>query len=435
MSQADRLSFPAGFIFGVSGGSLQSEGAAEYSDWIIHERKGNAPPSGEGSRKKERFDEDCLRAAELGIDRQLICLDWARLEPQRGMYDREVIDDYRFRLESARRRGLSIWITLHDVGLPAWFARAGGFMDQAALMHWHRFVELAAKEFGKSVEFWLPIRRPTAYALASELLGLYPPARKRMDKFSDMLVMIHRAHGDAYKILKAYLPATARVGMNLLAIPTHPHDPESDQDRISADFLDGYLNHAPLEALAHGSMNVPGKGCVELPSTRGAADFIGIDYFFRAVVGNGQKPSDTRCMAELSEMEGMPGVRLDRENERTSEAGFGVFPEGIYEAIKRVHSSGANLPMYVTGCGVATSDEELRTQYLGRTLIEIHRAIEQGLEVKGLFYWSDVDSYELNLGYKAHYGLFGFDPETGERTKRPAADLLARVIKNKREER
>jgi len=421
--------FPATFAWGVATCAAQGEGGIDSSDWKIRERKGEAPPSGDGSGKLERYDQDFLRLSDLGVKHYRASLEWSRIEPQRGVYDREEIDRVRRFMEAADRRGIKLWVTLHHVTLPAWFARLGGFADNAAFMYWHRYVEFVAKELGKDAEYWIPIHEPAAYAAGAYLLGLYPPARQRMDKFMDALVSMSRAHGDAYRILKAYLPNSAKVGAANLIVPTYPLDPDSDPDVIAADFVDSMINRPALDAIKDGILRVPGRAVAEVPSAKGAADFFGIDYFMRFIVskepGDG---ADARFQA-LGGMEGTPGISTRRQGEPVTEHGSGACTEGLGDAIRRVHRGGLDMPCYITASGIATTDEELRSRYLIGCLAEVHRAIEQGLDVRGYFHWTDVDGYEWNKGFDAHYGLFGMDPASKERIQRPAAEVFGKAAK------
>lgn len=423
------ICFEPGFAWGTATSAFQSEGGLEDSAWSFHERTGAVPVCDRGNDKLARYEEDFFRLSELGLLHHRTSLAWSRIEPEKGVYNREAIDDYRLMMEAARRRGITLWITLHHLSIPAWFAGLGGFMDEAAFIYWHRFVELVAKELGSHAEYWIPVHEPITYSSGSYLLGKFPPFKKRLDKFNDILARTHRAHGDAYRILKSYLPASAKVGMAANIIPVHPLDPQLDADRMAAQFVDSYINRIPLDALKQGTATIPGKGVVDLSSCKGAADFFGIDYFTRLVVSRDPRQDGDDCFAGLCSMEGMPGIRTFREGETITEAGFGAYPSGIYEAVKRVHDSGLDLPIYITASGVATGDEEFRVQYISRCLKEVHRALAQGLDVRGYFHWSDVDTFEWTHGYDARYGLFAFDPVSMERIQRPAASFLSGVAK------
>ena len=423
--------FPSSFAWGTATSAPQSEGGIENSDWRIQERAGRVPVSGKTGDKWALYDEDFFRLSELGLLHHRTSLEWSRIEPEKGVYNREAIENYRIMMETAQRRGITLWISLHHVSFPAWFARLGGFMDEASIMYWHRFVELVAKELGRFADYWIPVHEPVSYAAGSYLLGIFPPFKKRMDKFTDMLVKVHRAHGDAYRILKAYLPAQAKVGMAANITPVHPLDPESDADRIASEFVDSFINRIPLDALREGAVSVPGKGAVEIPSCKGAADFLGIDYFTRLLVSRDSRLEGDDCLATLGKIEGMPGISAFREGELVSEVGFGSYPSGIYDAIKRAHRSGLETPIYITASGVATGDEEARVDYIHKCLKGVYRALEQGLDVRGYFHWSDVDTFEWTRGYDAHYGLFAFDPLSLERRERPAASFLSGVARGR----
>lgn len=420
----DLSSFPASFAWGTATSMAQGMGVADSSGWRIHERKGLAPPSGAGNGKAVRLDDDLLRLSELGIKHHRTSIDWSRIEPEKGVYNREAIEDFRRYLETAQRRGIIPWVSLFHVALPAWFCRLGGFMDDAAVRYWHRFVELVAKDLGRHADYWIPIHEPTSYAAGSYLLGCYPPAKRRMDKFIDIIVRTLRAQGDAYQIMKTYLPSKAQVGTASLVVPIHPLDPDSDSDVISVEFADSILNRPLLSALKEGVVCMPGKGAVEVPSCRNAADFMGIDYFFRLVVGNGARVQ-SGFLSGLAGVKGLSGIQAVRDGEARTELGTGIYPEGVYEAIARVHQSGLEIPIYITATGIPTADEQAREDYIRDSVEQVRRAVDQGLDVRGYFYYSDVDAYEWAQGYDCHYGLFGFDPETFHRRERPAAKFLS----------
>ncbi len=421
------MEFPSFFIWGTATSSQQSEGCFEGSDWRAWERSGRVYESGWGNGKRDRYEEDFKALSQLGLTHHRTSLDWSRIEPQKGVYNREAIDHYRGVMETAQQRGISLWVCLHHFTLPSWFVRMGGFFDPTAIMYWHRYVELVGKELGNMADYWMPVSRPVFYALATNLLAKLPPGKKRMDKFLDMLAAIYRAHGDAYRLLRTYVPPRARIGLNSLMIPTVPRDPDSEADSIAAEFVDTYLNKFALDLIKEGSSNLPGKGCIELPSCKEAADFLGLDYFFRLLVSGSRETPVSDCLQELCCGEGVPAMALYEEGDMLSECGYGCRPEGIYEAIKRVYQSGLELPLYITGAGLATADEDQRCEYMRSLLRSVRQSIEQGLDLRGLLYWSDVDGYEWTSGYDLHYGLFGVDPETGERNKRPAADVLGKT--------
>ena len=83
-----------------------------------------------------------------------------------------------------------------------------------------------------------------------------------------------------------------------------------------------------------------------------------------------------------------------------------------------------DLPIYVTENGMANADQVLngtvndrvREDYLFAHLDATRRAIADGANVKGFFYWSLLDNYEWAEGYEKRFGLVHVDFETLQRT-------------------
>jgi len=94
------------------------------------------------------------------------------------------------------------------------------------------------------------------------------------------------------------------------------------------------------------------------------------------------------------------------------------------------------LPLYVTENGAAypldprdpTRDPE-RIDYLRRHLEATHRALEQGVPVRGYFVWSLLDNFEWAYGYAHRFGIVHVDFSTLERRVRDSGRFLAAVAR------
>ena len=76
--------------------------------------------------------------------------------------------------------------------------------------------------------------------------------------------------------------------------------------------------------------------------------------------------------------------------------------------------------MYVTENGIATEDDAERVEYVTLHLEQVHQAIGRGVDVRGYFYWSILDNFEWNEGYRPKFGLVAVDRDTMERTPKPS---------------
>jgi beta-glucosidase len=63
-----------------------------------------------------------------------------------------------------------------------------------------------------------------------------------------------------------------------------------------------------------------------------------------------------------------------------------------------------------------------------RTLLELRRAMQGGVPVKGYMAWSLLDNFEWADGYKQRFGLVYVDYENQRRIPKDSFDWYARVI-------
>ena len=70
-----------------------------------------------------------------------------------------------------------------------------------------------------------------------------------------------------------------------------------------------------------------------------------------------------------------------------------------------------DLPIYITEHGAASTDEDFRIRDLTEHLLELHGAINHGVDVRGFFYWSLLDNFEWQFGYSKKFGLLSVDFE------------------------
>ena len=57
----------------------------------------------------------------------------------------------------------------------------------------------------------------------------------------------------------------------------------------------------------------------------------------------------------------------------------------------------------------------------------VARCIADGIPVKGYFYWSLMDNFEWQMGYRMRFGLIAVNRETMERTPKESLYHLGRL--------
>ena len=65
-------------------------------------------------------------------------------------------------------------------------------------------------------------------------------------------------------------------------------------------------------------------------------------------------------------------------------------------------------------------------------LVELHRAVTEGYDVRGYFVWSLLDNFEWAEGYGKRFGIVHVDFATQRRTPKLSSRWYAEVIRNNR---
>lgn len=383
--------FPSFFWWGTAASSTQSEGAAAQSDWKRWENLGQVPPSGDGNGFGARYGEDLRLYAAHGLIHHRLSIEWARIEPEEGVRDREAIEHYLSMLRAARDVGIAIWVCLHHFTLPVWFADGlGGFLNEkAARYYWPRHVDFVAETFGDLVFGWMPINEPGWYALGGFLAGTMPPGLRDIDKYRFVRAEIHRANHDAARRLRSGGQPVATVhGL----MPIYPTD-SSAEAREAVQRADASIWGSWLKLLRD-------------PALMEDFDLIGFSYYSAAGIGpDGMRvpwPPD----APLGKMGYVPWV------------------DGLREVLHRLADELPGHPLVVSECGLGTADDRERVAYLRSALAIVGEAIRAGIDVRGFFHWTGVDNYEWHRGFDVPFGIFDRD-----RNPRPSAALLAGVAR------
>ena len=106
---------------------------------------------------------------------------------------------------------------------------------------------------------------------------------------------------------------------------------------------------------------------------------------------------------------------------------YALYPEGFYKALHTI--STLKKPIYVTENGVADQGNNIREIFIKRYLYALNKGLQDGLDIRGYFYWTLMDNFEWAEGYKMKFGLYEVDFETQERTLRESSNLFAKMVK------
>ena len=105
---------------------------------------------------------------------------------------------------------------------------------------------------------------------------------------------------------------------------------------------------------------------------------------------------------------------------------YAMYAQGFYDAIKEINTLG--LPIYITENGIADRKDTIRARFIVDYITMMNKAIQDGCDVRGYYYWTLTDNFEWDQGYSTPFGLYQVDFRTQERTLREGSKRLAEVI-------
>ena len=88
------------------------------------------------------------------------------------------------------------------------------------------------------------------------------------------------------------------------------------------------------------------------------------------------------------------------------------------------------LPIYITENGLADAEDKQREWFIRETLMSIHRAIVDGVDVRGYLHWSLMDNFEWDKGFWPRFGLIAIDYSTQTRTPRSSALIYKNICRD-----
>ena len=421
------LRFPEGFLWGTASSSHQCEGGNTNNQWYRWEQQGRiltGESSGIADNWWENAERDFNLAEQMENSALRLSLEWSRIEPAEGQWDSAALDRYRAMLTNLRYRHLKPIVTLHHFTEPLWFADRGGFADEANTHFFVRYATRAVQALKDLCDFWLTINEPNVYATQGYVIGSSPPGEQDIIRAFHVLRNLVQAHVQAFYAIRRLQPE-GQIGYCLHYRLFDPANRLSPLDSSAAGLQDTFFNWAVLQATETGRFPFP-LNMLLAPVARAEAarDYHGVNYYTREMVR-----FDPTLPAELF------GRRFVRPGAICNDPGldnnFGeIYPMGIYRILKTVYRrTRGNKPLYITENGFSDAADNRRPRAILEHLAMVHRAIREGIPVRGYLHWSLVDNFEWNNGWGVRFGLIEVDQQTQRRIPRPSASMYGEICR------
>jgi len=393
MTKKLKYKFPENFFWGTATSAHQIEGNNE-NQWSEWEKQGHIKDgsiSGRACNSYQLYKKDVELIKELNNNAYRFSIEWSRIEPKQGQFDKDEISHYKKVIKECKENNIEPFITIYHWTMPLWFAEQGGWLNKNAPTYFKRYTEKLAEAFGQDVKYWCTINEPMIYAFNSYLKGKWVPQKKSFLKFRKVLRNLVKAHKLAYDALhKNSNRCQVSIAKNNQFFEAYSND---FINKTAVKFLHYYWNESFLNKI------------------KNELDYIGLNYYFH-----------NRLKISWNFYE------LKNKNKITNDMGWEIYPEGIYHVLKNLEKY--NLPIYILENGLADAKDEKRADFIVEHLRYIHKAIQSGVDVRGYFHWSLLDNFEWAEGYEPKFGLYAVDFKTFERKARGSAGVYGEIAKS-----
>jgi len=396
------FSFPEGFLWGSATSSYQVEGQNNNNDWYLWEIEAKTPfRCGDGVDSYHRFEEDFDLAKSLGHNAHRLSFEWSRIQPEKSRFNDREIEHYKKVISSLRKKSLKPVVTLHHFTNPLWFYRDNCWLNPASADYFAEYVAKVSERFSGLVDCWITVNEPMVYIYNSYIRGLWPPGDKSLNKALRALENIKKAHIRAYDIIhKNCSQASVSVAKHMRVFsPCYRFN--FGQNSVPAFLRNRLFNFNILEFFI-------GKK---------ALDFIGLNYYAKDFVKYSVKFSfGENCKSAHHRL-------------RKNSLNWYMDAKGILKILIKLKRF--KMPVMITENGTTEAADFFYEDYLKRHLFYIAKAIESGVNVTGYLWWSLIDNFEWDKGYRAKFGLIEVDKDLNRQIK-PFALVYKDICVNNR---
>jgi beta-glucosidase len=292
---------------------------------------------------------------------------------------------------------------------------------------------------GDRVEMWSTLNEPWVVTDGGYLSGLLAPGHSNLFEAPIATHNLLRSHGTAVERFRSTKAANkGKIGITVNLEPKYPAS-DSPEDLAATRRADAYMNRQFLDPAFLGRYpeemrEIFGEAWPEwsdedMRLIKQPIDFVGVNYYTRKVERYHPDflPLKTKHVPQPDHIQ--------------TETHWEVYPEALTKVLLWVNERYGKPPIYITENGAAFYDpphtidgkieDPLRMEYYRQHLRAAHRAMKQGVNLRGYYAWSLLDNYEWSLGYSKRFGIVHVDYSTQQRTIKSSGRYYASVISSK----
>ncbi len=431
------------FVWGAASASYQVEGGWNEDgktpsiwDDFAHDKKCYRNQTGDvACDHYHRYEEDVALMKELGLNAYRFSMSWSRIMPAEGVVNEKGVTFYNRLIDRLIENNIKPVVTLYHWDMPGWVYEKGGFLNRDIVRLFSDYVSVVAEKFGDRVKTFITINEPQCVLHG----GLYSDGLAPAIKVSlrDLLKAGHNlllCHGAAVKILREKVFGV-EIGMATCGWVTCPADDTKESETAAYnDFFKVwkeepmncmsvladpvYLGDYPKEYYEYFKDELPDITKEDLKLISSPIDFIAQNIYSGFY------------------MNGKGEVAPFKDGSSQSAIGWDDIPEAVYYGLKFLYKR-YKKPIVITENGTAQNDricldgkvhDTYRIDHTARYLMQMKKAVNEGIPVNGYYHWALTDNFEWRCGFSKRFGLIFVDYETQRRIKKDSFYFYKKVI-------
>ncbi len=441
--------FPPDFLWGSATAAYQVEGAVHEggrgpSIWDTFSHMPGKIANGDSGDVADDFyhlyPQDIELMKRIGLKTFRFSVAWSRIFPNgTGRPNAAGIDFYNRLVDALLAAGIQPYCTLYHWDLPQTLQDQGGWENRDTAKAFAEYAGFTAGLLSDRVRHFVTMNEMRTFVELGYSQGTHAPGltldAKRVAQLNHYVVL---GHGMAVRSIRAHAKAGTEVG---LADNIHATCPviESAEHIAAAHraireenasfltvvtegrYMDSYLKRLGADA--------PHFTAEEMDIIKSPIDFVGLNIYQPTYVRADESPQGYAVVEPPLSFPHMYSPWLY------------VGPEALYWGPKLVADVWKVRQLYITENGASSTDrltadghvyDSDRVMYLRNYLGKLHRALAEGVPIKGYFLWSLLDNYEWADGYEKRFGIVYVDFATQKRTLKLSADFYRQVIRDNR---
>lgn len=443
------MTFPGNFHWGAVTSAYQFEGAwnADGKGCSIWDkfaaRRGHTWEGQTGQTACDHYNrpaEDVGLMGQIGLNAYRFSISWPRVMPHgTGAVNDAGLAFYDRLVDQLLAAGVQPWVTLFHWDFPYELFLRGGWLNPDSPSWFAKYTSVVVDRLSDRVTHWVTLNEPQCFIGLGHSSGEHAPGLK-LDLPEVLLAGHHAllAHGRAVERIRERAKLAPVVGWSPAVSVFYPgtespEDISAARSAVNSVWPDGVWNNRwwgdpvvlgqyPEEGLRAYGDAAPRSTKADFKIINQPIDFYGCNIFHGEQVRAGPG--------------GLPvPVPLPMGHPCTSSM-WTQTPEALYWGPKFLAEI-YKLPLVVSENGMSNNDmvghdgrvhDQTRIEFMIGYLMQLRRALAEGIDVRGYFVWSLMDNFEWAEGYRHRFGLVHVDYRTQQRTLKDSALWYRQVI-------